>query len=282
MPVGGGEHDWAALELGAWLSSATGTPLRLDEYEGRSTPRSARRPAGGWRRADRGPRTVRRGRAAPDEPEGCARRGRQPSSELEHRRALLTAAERHEDAVRLRPSSIGVRTSTATSAGDPSRMAASSCGDHSRRVQAQRRGARARRSLRGCKAHHVTSGLRALWRTGRALAGEPHAARSAAGGKVPIRCKQPADDQLPTRNLASGSATVSSPVTVFCRGENENGAPRRRSRIGSYPLEVERGIWAKMARSRPWSAGGGSIPNSSTVPAGCSGSVERLACRPER
>ena len=29
VPFGGGEHDWAALELGAWLSSASGTPLRL-------------------------------------------------------------------------------------------------------------------------------------------------------------------------------------------------------------------------------------------------------------
>jgi DNA-binding SARP family transcriptional activator len=29
VPFGGGEHDWAALELGAWLSSSTGDPLRL-------------------------------------------------------------------------------------------------------------------------------------------------------------------------------------------------------------------------------------------------------------
>jgi DNA-binding SARP family transcriptional activator len=29
VPFGGGEHDWAALELGAWLSSATRAPLRL-------------------------------------------------------------------------------------------------------------------------------------------------------------------------------------------------------------------------------------------------------------
>jgi DNA-binding SARP family transcriptional activator len=29
VPFGGGEHDWAALELGAWLASASGTPLRL-------------------------------------------------------------------------------------------------------------------------------------------------------------------------------------------------------------------------------------------------------------
>jgi DNA-binding SARP family transcriptional activator len=29
VPFGGGEHDWAALELGAWLSSSVGCPLRL-------------------------------------------------------------------------------------------------------------------------------------------------------------------------------------------------------------------------------------------------------------
>jgi hypothetical protein len=29
VPFGGADHDWAALELGAWISSATGAPLRL-------------------------------------------------------------------------------------------------------------------------------------------------------------------------------------------------------------------------------------------------------------
>ena len=29
VPFGGGEHDWAALELGAWLASATRAPLQL-------------------------------------------------------------------------------------------------------------------------------------------------------------------------------------------------------------------------------------------------------------
>lgn len=29
VPFGGGENDWAALELGAWLASATGAPLQL-------------------------------------------------------------------------------------------------------------------------------------------------------------------------------------------------------------------------------------------------------------
>jgi hypothetical protein len=29
VPFGGAEHDWAALELGAWLAAATGAPLQL-------------------------------------------------------------------------------------------------------------------------------------------------------------------------------------------------------------------------------------------------------------
>ncbi|MEA2479731.1 MAG: hypothetical protein QOJ07_1653, partial [Thermoleophilaceae bacterium] len=29
VPFGGAEHDWAALELGAWIASATGSPLKL-------------------------------------------------------------------------------------------------------------------------------------------------------------------------------------------------------------------------------------------------------------
>jgi DNA-binding SARP family transcriptional activator len=41
VPFGGGEHDWAALELGAWLACALSTPLRLvgteaDPARGRS------------------------------------------------------------------------------------------------------------------------------------------------------------------------------------------------------------------------------------------------------
>src|SRR5205814_7601655 len=28
-PFGGGDHDWAALELAAWISAATGAPLKL-------------------------------------------------------------------------------------------------------------------------------------------------------------------------------------------------------------------------------------------------------------
>jgi K+:H+ antiporter len=29
VPFGGGDHDWAALELGAWIASSTGAPLKL-------------------------------------------------------------------------------------------------------------------------------------------------------------------------------------------------------------------------------------------------------------
>ena len=29
VPFGGAEHDWTAVELGAWLASALGVPLRL-------------------------------------------------------------------------------------------------------------------------------------------------------------------------------------------------------------------------------------------------------------
>ena len=43
VPFGGGEHDWAALELGASLASATGAPLRL--VGTRADPRSGRRDA---------------------------------------------------------------------------------------------------------------------------------------------------------------------------------------------------------------------------------------------
>ena len=43
VPFGGGEHDWAALELGAWLASATGAPLRL--VGTRADPGSGRRDA---------------------------------------------------------------------------------------------------------------------------------------------------------------------------------------------------------------------------------------------
>ena len=29
VPFGGAEHDWAALELGAWIAARTGVPLRM-------------------------------------------------------------------------------------------------------------------------------------------------------------------------------------------------------------------------------------------------------------
>jgi DNA-binding SARP family transcriptional activator len=37
VPFGGGEHDWAAVELGAWLASATGEGLRLAGPRGSGT-----------------------------------------------------------------------------------------------------------------------------------------------------------------------------------------------------------------------------------------------------
>ena len=36
VPFGGAEHDWAALELGAWIASATGAPLKLLGAAGQS------------------------------------------------------------------------------------------------------------------------------------------------------------------------------------------------------------------------------------------------------
>lgn len=43
VPFGGSEHDWSALELGAWIASATGAPLRLLGIE--SDPETGRRDA---------------------------------------------------------------------------------------------------------------------------------------------------------------------------------------------------------------------------------------------
>ena len=36
VPFGGAHHDWAALELGAWISAATGAPLKLLGAAGRT------------------------------------------------------------------------------------------------------------------------------------------------------------------------------------------------------------------------------------------------------
>ena len=43
VPFGGAEHDWAALELGAWIAAVRGAPLRLLSSAG-ATPRKT--PAG--------------------------------------------------------------------------------------------------------------------------------------------------------------------------------------------------------------------------------------------
>jgi Kef-type K+ transport system membrane component KefB len=40
VPFGGAEHDWAALELGAWIASANGAPLRLLGAAGQSEERT--------------------------------------------------------------------------------------------------------------------------------------------------------------------------------------------------------------------------------------------------
>ncbi len=43
VPFGGAEHDWAALELGAWLATATGAPLKLLGVEGQAEGEDASR-----------------------------------------------------------------------------------------------------------------------------------------------------------------------------------------------------------------------------------------------
>jgi hypothetical protein len=40
VPFGGQEHDWAALELGAWIASATGAELQLLGMAGQTTEQS--------------------------------------------------------------------------------------------------------------------------------------------------------------------------------------------------------------------------------------------------
>ena len=42
-PFGGAEHDWAAVELGAWVAGAVGVPLRLLGSAGRDGRRDASR-----------------------------------------------------------------------------------------------------------------------------------------------------------------------------------------------------------------------------------------------
>ena len=40
VPFGGAEHDWAALELGAWIAAATDAPLRLMGAAGETEERT--------------------------------------------------------------------------------------------------------------------------------------------------------------------------------------------------------------------------------------------------
>ena len=85
VPFVGAEHDWTAIELGAWLAGAWEVPLRLagPSVEGaRLKPaareRLARRPARAWRR--------RRAAAARARPAGAG--ARIPGSGAGHRRPV--------------------------------------------------------------------------------------------------------------------------------------------------------------------------------------------------
>ena len=40
VPFGGAEHDWASLELGAWIAAATGAPLKTLGATGDTEERS--------------------------------------------------------------------------------------------------------------------------------------------------------------------------------------------------------------------------------------------------
>ena len=62
VPFGGAEHDWAALELAAWICAATSAPLKLlgaagqtEERATRQPPARRRRPAGAAVRRRRPP-----------------------------------------------------------------------------------------------------------------------------------------------------------------------------------------------------------------------------------
>jgi len=46
VPFGGGDHDWAALELAAWIASAANTPLKLLGAAGGDGERDASRVLG--------------------------------------------------------------------------------------------------------------------------------------------------------------------------------------------------------------------------------------------
>ena len=59
VPFGGAQHDWAALELAAWLSSAVGAPLKLLGAAGETDEPGAGDPDAGRRRPARA--AVRRG-----------------------------------------------------------------------------------------------------------------------------------------------------------------------------------------------------------------------------
>ncbi len=60
VPFGGADHDWAALELAAWIAAASGAPLQLLGSSGQRRGRPRRQRSAGERLADRA--AVRGGR----------------------------------------------------------------------------------------------------------------------------------------------------------------------------------------------------------------------------
>ena len=100
VPFAGGDHDWDALELGAWLSLATSAPLRL--VGTKADPRRGQRDAGG----SAGRR--RRCRAAPRRGDGgvARRRGRRCDSCCGRDLATLATGGHRRHPARTRPSCI--------------------------------------------------------------------------------------------------------------------------------------------------------------------------------
>ena len=95
VPFGAAHHDWAALELGAWVARATSAPLRLiGAASDAAAERSRREPSAGRRFADRPAPGGHRGRAAAGHarPPGRRRVGRRRRSA--RGRALRTAGTR--------------------------------------------------------------------------------------------------------------------------------------------------------------------------------------------
>ena len=109
VPFSGAEHDWAAIELGAWLAQSLERPLQL---AGASTARAAGMPAG-CSRAPRSRSSVRSGARRPRDRRALARRRSWPP----HAGAAAVVVGLTE---RWRREGLGpARTALATSAGAP-------------------------------------------------------------------------------------------------------------------------------------------------------------------